>query len=273
MNRKVALPLVILITLVAFAAGSGVGIAGWIWVMGGNGEPSQAVDEVAQQLSLTDTASGLNRVNVEVPAVPAAPAVAAAVPLTLAEAAPTDRRLFRIDTDQSAATFTLQEDLRGQQIDVVGITQQVGGDIIVDAANLSLSSVGDIIINARTLETDNNFRNRALRSEILRSAQDAYEFITFTPTALEGLSAGRATVGTPVSFTITGDLTIAGVTRSVMFDATVTLTDDQTLRGTASTVVQWSDFGIRIPSVPNVANITPDVTLTIDFVAPLVASD
>lgn len=39
------------------------------------------------------------------------------------------------------------------------------------------------------------------------------------------------------------------------------------IEGTASSTVSRADFGLVIPSVPIVANVGEEVTLTIDFVA------
>lgn len=183
------------------------------------------------------------------------------------------RGLYRINPEASQVTFTLQEDLRGARVDVIGITQDVAGDLIVDFTNPGASQVGQVVISARTLETDNSFRNQAIRSEILKSAQDAYEFITFTPTAITGLEDATVTTGAPLTFQLTGDLTIVDTTLPITFDVTTTVIDEGELTGEASTVVKWADFGLGIPSVPGVANITEDTTLAIRFSADLVDSE
>lgn len=308
MQRKIALPVVVLIALAAFGAGAGTGILAWLAFWSGDGQASQAVNEVAPQLSLggsddatsaattesnsiapqlslggadstpevTPTESSALLVFAKVPAAfqqdptatpsPTPEPTPEPMPVTLT------RGLYRINPEESVVTFTLQEDLRGSRIDVIGTTNEVGGDIIVDFSDPTASQVGQIVVNARTIETDNNFRNQAIRSEILLSAQDAYEFITFTPTAISGLDGATVAVGQPVTFQITGDLTIVDTTLSVTFDATATLTTASELTGTATLVAKWADFGLVIPSVPGVSNITEDVTLAINFVADLVES-
>ncbi|MFZ4814273.1 MAG: YceI family protein [Phototrophicaceae bacterium] len=289
--------LVAVIAVICLAVGAGVGILGFIWLVGGDGTPSTqvsaptldansvptlnpeqafaAVTEVAQlreQLAgLEATVSGFAANNVAT--TPLAPnEVATAEPTSEAtEVVAAERVLFRIDGANSTVTFTLQEDLRGDRIDVIGTTQEVAGDIVIDPSNPSLSQIGTIRINARTLATDNENRNRALRSQILRSSQDEFEFIDFVPTALSGLPT-TATVGESYTFDITGDLTIAGATNPVTFSTTLTATSATTLSGTATALVRWADWGIRIPSVPGVANITEEVTLAINFTANAVES-
>lgn len=177
-----------------------------------------------------------------------------------------DRRLFRISQAESQVRFELDEQLMGAPKHVVGTTNQVAGDIIIDFSNPANSEIGMIRVNARTLATDNDFRNRALRLTILQSSQDAYEFIEFTPTTLEGLPTSGE-VGQSYEFAITGDLKIRDIVRPVTFQARVTLTEDGRLEGTAETTVMRSDFELQIPEVPNVANVTEEVLLGIDFVA------
>jgi polyisoprenoid-binding protein YceI len=260
------------IAIVAFFLGAGVGVAGWIAISGGSGEPSQDVQSVVPTLSLR----GNSNTGTPTPrgkAIPLRFQTPEATPAP-SEPIPYARALYRINPEASQARFILQEDLRGVRIDVIGITNQVAGDFIVDFATPENSQVGAIAVNARTLETDNGFRNQAIRGQILRSAEAAFEFITFTPTALVGLPEEPVTqTGESLTFEIEGDLTIIGNTRPVTFTAVVTATDLETLSGTASVTVLWRDWGIRIPSVPGVANITEEVTLELDFVADLVEAE
>ncbi len=179
--------------------------------------------------------------------------------------------IFAIVADDSEVRFVLDEDLRGVRTTVTGVTNQVAGEIAVDFSAPQNSEVGPIRINVRTLATDNDFRNRAIRGQILRSSQDEFEFAEFVPTAIEGLPE-TVTVGTPITFTVTGDFTLVGVTQPVTFELTVTPVSETRLEGTARAVVNHNDFGITIPSVPSVANVDEAVALELDFVA-VVATD
>lgn len=177
-----------------------------------------------------------------------------------------DRRLYRISQDESEVRFTIDELLFGDPKTVIGATNEVAGDIIIDFADPTNSEVGTIVINARTLSTDNDFRNRAIRSQILQSAEDAFEFITFTPTAVAGLpSAGE--IGTDYSFEVTGDLQIRDITSPVTFTVSVVVVSDGRIEGSAETTVLREDFNLQIPDVPNVSNVAEEVPLFLDFVA------
>lgn len=174
--------------------------------------------------------------------------------------------IFQIDPAQSQVRFELDEDLRGNRITVVGQTDQVAGELAVDLDNPAATQVGEIRINARTLATDNNFRNRAIQNEILKTGD--YEFITFNPTSIQGLPASAA-IGETVEFVLAGDLTIRDTTIPVQFIVSAMAVSPDQLSGTASATVSRTDFGLQIPSVPNVANVEEEVELSVDFVANL----
>jgi polyisoprenoid-binding protein YceI len=124
--------------------------------------------------------------------------------------------------------------------------------------------VGVILINARTLQTDNSFRNRAIQNSILDTGQ--YEFITFSPVEIRDLPSS-ANIGEEIHYSIVGDLTIRDITRSVTFDVRVIVVSESEMIGSASGVINRSDYNLHIPSVPNVANVEEEVELYIDFVA------
>jgi polyisoprenoid-binding protein YceI len=171
---------------------------------------------------------------------------------------------YQISQPDSEVRFTIFEELRGQPVDVVGVSDQVAGEIAVDPGDLSQTQVGVIQVNARTLVTDENQRNQAIRNRILNT--DSYEFITFTPQEIIGLT-GSANPGQEFSFQIAGDLTIRDVTQPIVFDVTAQMVADAQIQGSASATIQRGDFNLAIPNVPFVANVGEEVTLEIDFVA------
>jgi len=178
-----------------------------------------------------------------------------------------DGKSFVIDQSQSSASFEIQEVLQGQPNIVAGATDQVAGQVSVDLEDLSGAVFSDIVVNARTLRTDSERRDRAIRGPIiLNSASNEFELITLSVTSVDGLG-GSATVGATIEFTITGDLTIKGTTDSVTFDVSVALVDESTIEGSATAHVTRSRFGIGIPNVPGVADVAEEVVINLDFVA------
>ncbi|MBL8134458.1 MAG: YceI family protein [Anaerolineae bacterium] len=223
----------IILGLVAAIAVLAVVILAYVYISGGSGEASREVE--SESVSAASSAT-----------------------------------VFEIMQDESEVRFILDEDLRGVRTTVTGRTNEVAGQIAVDFAAPANTELGEISINVRTLTTDNEFRNRAIRGQILLSQQDEFEFATFTPTSVEGLPES-VTMGEAFSFTINGDLTVKGITKPATFTATVTPESEARISGTASAVVLRADYELNIPSVPGVANVEEEVQLEIDFVAAAVA--
>ena len=69
------------------------------------------------------------------------------------------------------------------------------------------------------------------------------------------------------TFRLTGDLTIRDTTRSVTFEVTLTVQSADRLSGSATATIERSEFGLSIPSVPQVAEVSNEVILEVDFIA------
>ncbi len=171
---------------------------------------------------------------------------------------------WQINSDTATARFELDEDLNGERITVVGVADQVAGQMRFDPADLSSAEVGIIQINARTFVTDNDRRNNAIQNRILQTGE--FEFVTFEPTALSGLPAS-ASAGETLEFEIEGNLTVRGTTNPVVFSAVIDYVDANMIEGTAAAIILYSDFGINVPNVPVIANVEEELELYIDFIA------
>jgi polyisoprenoid-binding protein YceI len=236
-----------------------IAVAGvWLYnaVLGETEAASGPITAVPLELSAPTAAA-------EAPAAAAAPATST-TEAPAAAAATGELTRFQIVQAESQASFTLDELLNGAPKTVVGTTDQVAGEIAISPDDLSAAQIGTITINARTFATDSTRRDQAIRNFVLST--DSYELITFTPTSISGLS-GSGAPGTPYTFQIAGDLTIRDKTMPVVFDATVQAENTSRLNGTATTTINRSDFGLDIPSVPMVANVSEQVQLNLTFVA------
>lgn len=195
---------------------------------------------------------------------PAAPTVAAQPTAAPAPSQPAGMVTLQIAQGESEARFIIDEVLNNEPKTVVGTTNQVAGVIEINAQDPTKTRVGVIQVNARSLTTDSNFRNRTIKNQILQT--DQYELVTFTPSEIVGLPASGA-VGQPYSFQIVGDLTIRDVTKQVTFEVTAKAPSESRVEGTASTTVAYADFGITIPQVRQVASVADQVRLELQFVA------
>lgn len=233
MKRSVSLPVFVTAVLIALGVGAVGAVLSYVYFVGGSGEATRNVE-----------------------AATIVPEGAASVELTT----------FTIVPEESEISFTLQEDLMGARTTVVGKSNQVTGNIAISFDSPQSSMVGPIEINLRTLATNNEFRNRAIRDQILESNQDRYEFTTFVPTAIAGLPETVA-IGDTISFSLTGDLPLREITRQVVWDVTVTIVSATRIEGVATTRVTRGEYELVIPNVPSVANVTDEVDLKIEFVA------
>jgi polyisoprenoid-binding protein YceI len=235
----------------ALAALVVAGAGAYIWFSGGSGEPSTEV--TAAPIITTATT-----------AVAATEQDAESAPTT--EPTAGGQVVFAIDKTQSTVSFMIDEVLRGEPTTVVGTTSEVAGEVLIDFSDPAASRLGEIVVNARTFTTGSGFRDRAVRGPILNSSDDAFEFATFTPAAVEGLP-GEIAVGDTVTFAVSGDFTVAGSTGPVTFDVTVTVVSETRLEGAGLATVTRGDFGLTIPDAPGVANVSEEVQLEIVFVA------
>lgn len=221
-------PLLIGVTIVVLLL---IGAVAYIWFSGGSGEASGETTAPALVLQPGDT-----------------------------------RTMLHIVPAQSEVRFSIDEILLENPKTVVGTTHDVAGDVLINLETPKNSQMGTIRINVRTLETDNEFRNRALRGQILQAEQPEFEYAEFAPTQLIGLP-DKVVIGERFEFQIKGNLTVHGVTHEVTFDATITPMSGAEITGTAQTTVLYRDFGMTIPEAPGVANVSDEVKLEIDFVA------
>lgn len=180
------------------------------------------------------------------------------------------QRIFFIAPEASEARFTIEELLFGVPTTVVGRTSKVEGTVLVDLEQPARTRLSAIHVDASDLQTDDEFRNRSLRSTILQSVEDQYRFITFVPETIIGLPDEAVRVpldGEPFILQMTGMLTIRGLSQTVTFEVSVTPVSATELHGQGMTTIQRGDFNLTIPSVPGVAHVSEEVELVIEFVA------
>ena len=141
--------------------------------------------------------------------------------------------------DGSQAGYRVDEVLNGQDVTVVGRTEDVDGTLTIDGTELSAA---DITVSMTTVSTDNSNRDSQFL-DILKTAENPTSTFTLTePVDISAVSSGVASVQA------VGDLTIAGVTKSV----TVALEAQTTADGvevSGTIPVTFSDFGVDAPDL------------------------
>lgn len=209
-----------------------IGFFGYIWFSGGTGEPSREAE--AEEVA------------------PEEP----------------DSVVYAAVSGESEARFIIEEVLRGEPNTVVGVTDQVDGSVALQFDPPDVE-IGQFVINVRTIETDDEVRDRTIRSLILESNKDEFEFSTFEPNSIAGVP-DSVEIGDTLDLEVTGDLTVRDVTREVVFDMTLDISSLEEIRGTASTTITWDNFDITIPYVGGdsiVASVGDEVRLELEFLA------
>ena len=182
-----------------------------------------------------------------------------AVPAALA--APVE---YVLDATASQASFLIGENLLGRENTAVGTTNVVTGGVSIDGDDPTALSFQVFTVDVSTVTTDDRMRDGQIRNNILQTNRAGNATVTIAPASVEGLELPLV-AGTTQTVRLTGDLTIKGVTRTVVFDLDLEVVSDGELRGTASTVVKLTDFDISVPRVPLVARVDEDVQLVLDF--------
>lgn len=175
---------------------------------------------------------------------------------------PENAKGFVISSEESQAQFTVTEELAGQGLnDAVGTTNAIIGTLLVDNEGNPLPC-SRIDVDLRTLQTDESRRDARMLSAL---NVNEYPVATFIVTEISGIE-GPLEEGTETNLILVGNLTISGVEHQVSWDATVTL-QDGVVKGSASTMIRFDDYGVSKPVMGPVMSIEDEVYLTIDIVA------
>jgi polyisoprenoid-binding protein YceI len=148
----------------------------------------------------------------------------------------------------SQAGYRVRERLANlpAESDAIGRTEEVTGSITVEAGGDGARlTAGTVTVDTTTITSDESRRDNRLRSEGLQT--DQFPTATFTLTQPVDVPAG-ALEGTATDLTLTGDLTLHGVTKSLEIPAQAQLVGD-TMQVAGSLTFPLSDFEISPPNV------------------------
>ncbi|MRH28460.1 YceI family protein [Microbacterium sp. SYP-A9085] len=144
--------------------------------------------------------------------------------------------------DGSYAGYRIHEVLNGAEATVVGRTDTVNGMLTVDGDTLTAAS---FTVDVASITTDQGSRDSYFRSTTMQT----FRYPTATFTLTEPVAAAPAPrLGAKHTVAATGDLTLAGTTRSV----TVTLDavfDGERAQVAGSIPITLADYGIHAPSL------------------------
>lgn len=130
-----------------------------------------------------------------------------------------------------------------------GKTSDVSGTIVADSANPAAGTV-QLTINVDALDTGVGMRNKEMRERYLQT--DKFGTATFKsppagPTSLSVVAPPSVALNQPVDISVTGDLTLHGVTKRMTIPVRVVLIPDGRIHVTSSFKIHMPDFGISVP--------------------------
>lgn len=143
--------------------------------------------------------------------------------------------------------------------DAVGTTHAVSGAVVLDAHDRIVPAKSRITVDLRTLKTDQSRRDQYVQSNVLQTS--SYPLAVFAVKKATGLPAHLPATG-KLTFTLAGNLTVHGVTRSTTWAVTATL-GRKSVTGTASTHFAMTDFDITPPQIGPVLSVQNHVTLDV----------
>lgn len=243
----------------ALSIGACVGLLGLLAACG--------LMETASQPSATATDAPVSAAptNTSASATPAlTTATTTAAPTSAATTTSSNLQTVKLEIVQgdSEARYRVREQLARLSFpsDAVGSTKAVTGTIVARSDGTIDSAQSKFQVDLSTLKSDENQRDNFIKMNTLQTRQ--YPYATFVPTKVEGLSLPPQ--DSPVSFKLTGALTIRNVTKPVTWDVTGTVKGDEAT-GTATTSFTFDYFNLTKPSVFTVLSVEDTIKLELDL--------
>jgi polyisoprenoid-binding protein YceI len=169
---------------------------------------------------------------------------------------------LRLAPDGSEARFRVREQLARRNLpsEAIGRTREVAGGITFGPDG-AIADGSKISVRLDSLATDDRQRDRFIKDNTLQTRR--FPMVEFVPKSAPGLAWPLPT-DDKLSFQLTGDLTVHGVTRPVTWEMTAQFAPGE-VSGSGSTQVTLDQFGMEKPSVMSVLSIDDTVALEIDF--------
>jgi len=152
--------------------------------------------------------------------------------------------------DGSYAGYRVDEVLNGTDVTVVGRTEEVTGELAVDGLTLEAA---EITVDVASIETDSANRDDYFRQSAVRVDENPTATFVLTEAVA---SDTTPTVGEVQTIQATGDLTLAGVTRTVTVELEAVL-NGESGQVAGSIPVTFADFGVEAPNLGFVS-VEPD---------------
>lgn len=202
-------------------------------------------------------------------ATPWAPQAATATPIATAEAttptATAGAITFTVQAG-SKAVVRVNEQLADRTLpnDAVLTSEKVSGEFTLNADG-TFASASKIAVDLNALSSDSRQRDSFIKDNTLQTRR--FPEAVFVPVRAAGLTLPLAASG-DMTFKITGQMTIRGVTKELTFDVKATRSgSDLVATANVAPAFQFGTFGMEQPRVFSVLSIKDEIRLEVALVA------
>jgi polyisoprenoid-binding protein YceI len=171
---------------------------------------------------------------------------------------------FVLAPEGNEARFRVREQLAGFDLpnDAVGKTAKIDGAMVLAADGKILKDSSRFTVDLTTLTSDQSRRDGFIKRNTIQT--DSFPNAVFVPTSAQGLPAILPATG-DLAFSLTGDLTIHGVTKPATWQVKAKRIAGGAVTGTATTEFKFGDFNMTIPKVARVLSVDDRIVLEYDF--------
>jgi len=170
---------------------------------------------------------------------------------------------FVLSPSGSTARYRVRERLVGHDLpnDAIGETKSITGAISFDSNGKVIPQSSKFVVDAATFVSDKNRRDGFVRGRLLDA--DQYPSIVLVPTDVRGIALPLPTAGShPIE--VTGNLTVAGVTRPTTWKGSAQFQGDR-VTVSAGTAFTFDDIQMEQPRVPVLLSVADTIRLEIDL--------
>jgi YceI-like domain len=170
---------------------------------------------------------------------------------------------MNLEIAEGSASYRVTEQFVGIDFpnDAIGSSSIVAGTIGV-AKDGTIVPGSKLTVDLRGLKSDQDNRDNFIKKNTFET--DKYPMAEFVPTKITGLPLMIPMQGQS-GFTLTGNLTIHGVTKPVTFQGIATFGRDNTIAGRAKTNFTFDTFGLTVPKIGRLMSVDNKIDLDLEF--------
>lgn len=170
---------------------------------------------------------------------------------------------MNLEVTEGSASYRVTEQFVGIDFpnDAIGSSSTMAGTIGI-AKDGTILPGSKLTVDLRNLKSDQDNRDNFIKKNTFETAK--YPMAEFVPTKITGLPLMIPMQG-QTGFTLTGNMTIHGVTKEIAFQGIATLGRDNTVAGRAKTSFTFDTFGLTVPKIGRLMSVDNKIDLNLVF--------